>query len=61
MKNNTAAKRSREAKRMKENQISLRTAYLEEENARLISELRSTIAERDELKKKLMEYGYIAE
>lgn len=61
MKNNTAAKRSREAKRMKENQISLRTAYLEEENARLKSELGNAIAERDELKKKLKKYEYVAE
>merc|ERR1712158_353376 len=31
-KNNVAARRSREARRLKENQIALRTAYLEKEN-----------------------------
>ena len=34
-KNNTAARRSREARRLKENQIALRTAYLERENSAL--------------------------
>jgi len=34
-KNNLAARRSREARRLKENQIALRTAYLEQENAAL--------------------------
>merc|ERR1712179_833564 len=31
-KNNVAARRSREARRLKENQISLRTAFLEQQN-----------------------------
>merc|ERR1712080_514048 len=35
VKNNVAARRSREARRLKENQISLRTAYLEQQNASL--------------------------
>lgn len=34
-KNNIAARRSREARRLKENQIALRTAYLEKQNAGL--------------------------
>ena len=34
-KNNVAAKRSREARRIKENQIALRTSYLEKENYQL--------------------------
>merc|ERR1711956_20960 len=34
-KNNVAARRSREARRLKENQIALRTAYLEKENTGL--------------------------
>ena len=35
IKNNTAAKRSREARRVKENQITLRTSFLEKENSSL--------------------------
>merc|ERR1711978_493382 len=34
-KNNTAARRSREARRLKENQIALRVAHLERENGNL--------------------------
>lgn len=42
-KNNTAAKRSRDARRLKENQIAVRAAFLERENAALrreVAELR---------------------
>lgn len=35
VKNNEAAKRSRDARRLKENQISVRAAFLERENAAL--------------------------
>lgn len=35
LKNNEAAKRSRDARRVKENQISVRAAFLERENAAL--------------------------
>ena len=35
-KNNVAAKRSREARRVKENQITLRASYLERENEKLV-------------------------
>lgn len=38
-KNNEAAKRSRDARRLKENQISVRAAYLERENATLRQEV----------------------
>ena len=34
-KNNVAARRSREARRLKENQISLRTAFLQQQNTSL--------------------------
>jgi len=48
-KNNVAARRSREARRLKENQIALRTAYLEKENAGLQSSLEEAKAENMEL------------
>jgi len=48
-KNNVAARRSREARRLKENQIALRTAYLEKENNGLKAELDATKAENMEL------------
>jgi len=48
-KNNVAARRSREARRLKENQIALRTAYLEKENNVLKAELHVTKAENLEL------------
>uniref|UniRef100_A0A8B9NBS6 D-box binding PAR bZIP transcription factor n=1 Tax=Accipiter nisus TaxID=211598 RepID=A0A8B9NBS6_9AVES len=38
-KNNAAAKRSRDARRLKENQISVRAAFLERENAALRQEV----------------------
>jgi len=48
-KNNVAARRSREARRLKENQIALRTAYLEKENNGLRVELDTAKAENLEL------------
>ena len=48
-KNNVAARRSREARRLKENQIALRTAYLEKENAMLKSQCDEIKAENMEL------------
>jgi len=48
-KNNVAARRSREARRLKENQIALRTAYLEKENNQLKAELNQAKAENMEL------------
>jgi len=62
-KNNVAARRSREARRLKENQIALRAAFLEKENKVLKQELDDTnfditklSTERDILKKKLSRY-----
>merc|ERR1711974_579951 len=48
-KNNVAARRSREARRLKENQIALRTAYLEKENNGLKAKLDAAKAENMEL------------
>jgi len=48
-KNNVAARRSREARRLKENQIALRTAYLEKENHQLQAALEEAKAENMEL------------
>jgi len=62
-KNNNAARRSREARRLKENQIALRVAHLERENGNLKQILGSTqfditklTNERDLLKRKLSHY-----
>jgi len=62
-KNNIAARRSREARRLKENQIALRAAFLEKENATLRKELEDTkfenskiLTEKDILKMKLSKY-----
>jgi len=66
-KNNVAARRSREARRLKENQIALRAAFLESENKVLKKELdesnfdNSKLAtEKDILKKKLSQYETFA-
>jgi len=48
-KNNVAARRSREARRLKENQIALRTAFLEKENHQLQAALDQAKAENMEL------------
>lgn len=53
-KNNIAAKRSREARRAKENQIIMRAGYLEKENARLTGE-NSELKRRNEELLKLVE------
>merc|ERR1711870_103764 len=62
-KNKEATRRSREARRLKENQIVLRAAYLEKENRVLKEELNSTNFEKskleteiDILKRKLQKY-----
>jgi len=67
-KNNVAARRSREARRLKENQIALRAAYLEKENKVLKRELDETQfegskleTERDILKMKLSKYESFAD
>merc|ERR1712179_261560 len=66
-KNNVAARRSREARRLKENQIALRAAFLERENKVLKKELDDSnfdntklATERDILKKKLSGYETFA-
>merc|ERR1712223_393727 len=48
-KNNVAARRSREARRLKENQIALRTAFLEKENNQLRIDFEKIKAENLEL------------
>jgi len=48
-KNNVAARRSREARRLKENQISLRTAFLEQQNKALIATVREAKEKHDKL------------
>jgi len=66
IKNNVAARRSREARRLKENQIALRAAYLEKENRVLKQELDDVkfdntklATERDILKMKLAKFEQI--
>ncbi|XP_030754078.1 hepatic leukemia factor isoform X4 [Sitophilus oryzae] len=55
-KNNLAAKRSRDARRMKENQIALRAGYLEKENIGLRQELERLKKENLMLQNKLAKY-----
>jgi len=63
VKNNVAARRSREARRLKENQIALRAAFLEKQNRVMKMELEDVkfdntklATERDILKMKLAKY-----
>merc|ERR1719429_279455 len=53
-KNNEAAKRSREARRLKENQIAMRARYLEEENSALKSEAEVLKKENSDLKQMMI-------
>merc|ERR1712088_958248 len=55
-KNNIAARRSREARRLKENQIALRTAFLEKQNNGLKQALQSINMKNEklELEKRLL-------
>ena len=62
-KNSFFVSRSREARRLKENQIALRAAFLEQENSRLILDLEESrflnsklVIERDILKQKMAKY-----
>lgn len=55
-KNNVAAKRSREARRLKENQIAMRANFLEKENRALSIELAKCKGELGALKKRLTMY-----
>ena len=52
-KNNEAAKRSREARRLKENQIAMRARYLEEENTALKGEVHNLKKENTDIKQML--------
>lgn len=56
-KNNMAAKRSRDARRMKENQIALRAGYLEKENMGLRQEVELLKKENHILREKLSKYA----
>jgi len=55
-KNNLAAKRSRDARRMKENQIALRADYLERESDQLRKQMEDLKRENQKLKLKLIQY-----
>ena len=55
-KNNVAAKRSRDARRMKENQIAVRATYLERENDLLRKQLEDFKRENKVLKIKLAKF-----
>ncbi|XP_042891581.1 hormone receptor 4-like [Penaeus japonicus] len=55
-KNNMAAKRSRDARRLKENQIAMRANFLEKENVALRLELEKTVKEVETLKSRLEKY-----
>lgn len=55
-KNNIAAKRSRDARRAKENQIAMRATFLERENKALAQELSKARAENHLLRERLCKY-----
>ncbi|KAG0726830.1 Hepatic leukemia factor [Chionoecetes opilio] len=58
-KNNMAAKRSRDARRLKENQIAMRANFLERENDTLTAELQKAQTVVDALKKRLAVYEVV--
>lgn len=58
-KNNVAAKRSRDARRVKENHIALRASYLEKENDLLRKQLEESRGETRQLKSRLSHYEAI--
>ena len=65
-KNNVAARRSREARRLKENQVSLRASFLESENVNLRNKLHAAKEKQEEnnmqialMKAKLQEFESI--
>ena len=55
-KNNVAAKRSRDARRIKENQIAMRASFLESENDNMKIELDALREENELLRKRLAKY-----
>ena len=58
-KNNMAAKRSRDARRAKENQIAIRASFLERENKALAQELSKARAENHLLRERLCKYEVV--
>jgi len=58
-KNNLAAKRSRDARRAKENQIAIRASFLERENKALAQELSKARAENHLLRERLCKYEVV--
>lgn len=58
-KNNIAAKRSRDARRVKENQIAIRASYLERENDTLRKQLDDFKRETKALKHRIAKYESI--
>ncbi|GAB0099863.1 GATA zinc finger domain-containing protein 10 isoform X1 [Sergentomyia squamirostris] len=58
-KNNIAAKRSRDARRQKENQIAMRARYLEKENMSLQQEVDQLRQENLELRSRLSKYAEV--
>ena len=58
-KNNMAAKRSRDARRIKENQIALRANFLEKENDKLKEELRVARQANKDLTERLAKYEIV--
>jgi hypothetical protein len=58
-KNNMAAKRSRDARRAKENQIAVRASFLERENKALAQELSKSRAENHLLRERLCKYEVV--
>jgi len=58
-KNNVAAKRSRDARRVKENQIAIRASYLERENDALRKQLEDSRRETKSLKNKIEKYEMV--
>lgn len=58
-KNNMAAKRSRDARRAKENQVAIRAAFLERENKSLTQELSKAKAENYILRQRLSKYEVV--
>jgi len=59
VKNNLAAKRSREAKREKENQLSMRAQFLEREHRNLAMEMERCRSQNQELRERLSKYEKI--
>jgi len=55
-KNNLAAKRSRESRRNRDNQVTLRTSFLEAENLKLRDEINQVRSEILDVKEKLQQY-----